>query len=424
MPKVVLATFGSYGDLNPYLAIGIALSSQGVDVVVASPAVYRAAVERHGLQFAPLRPEIHEDDVELIEKVLAPWKGAEYLIRKLMMPAVEDMYEDLNRACDGADVLVSHVLVYAGRVVAEQRKIPWMMAVLQPMTFFSAYEMPILPPLKFVRHLRFLGPAFCAWLIKLLFKTNLSWGEPVRVLRRKLGLADGPNPIREGLFSPHGNLAMFPEAYARRQADWPKHTFRCGFPFLDEDFTGSPMDSALSDFLATVEAPVVFTLGSSAVRIAPWLIEVAAVASRKGKFPAVILAGPSAADVASRHPSAHIMIVASAPYYQLFPKSRVIVHSGGIGTTAQALRSGRPQVIVPFAFDQFDNAERVVRIGCGVELSTLKARDPEAILEAISRAHALADNAQRLRESFNGNGPETAAKAIRGLIDSNGLTPK
>ena len=163
MPKVVLATFGSYGDLNPYLAIGIALSRQGVDVVVASSAVYRAAVERHGLQFAPLRPEINEGDVELIEKVLSPWKGAEYLIRKLMMPAVEDMYQDLDRACDGADVLISHVLVYPGRVVAEQRKIPWMMAVLQPMTFFSAYEMPVLAPLNFMKHVRFLGPAFCAW---------------------------------------------------------------------------------------------------------------------------------------------------------------------------------------------------------------------------------------------------------------------
>src|SRR5215470_12486165 len=178
MPKVVLATFGSYGDINPYIAIGIALSRQNVDVVIAAPAVYRVAVERHGLQFAPLRPEINEGDVELIEKVLAPWKGAEYLVRKLLMPAVEDMYEDLNHACKGADLLISHVLVYSGRVVAEHRKIPWMMAILQPMSFFSAYEMPIMPPLNFARHLRILGPRFCTLLIKLLFKTNASWGDP------------------------------------------------------------------------------------------------------------------------------------------------------------------------------------------------------------------------------------------------------
>jgi UDP:flavonoid glycosyltransferase YjiC (YdhE family) len=83
MPKIVLATFGSYGDLNPYLAIGIALSRLGADVVIASSAVYRAAVERHGLTFASLRPQINEGDTEIFKKVLDPWRGAEYLTRKL-----------------------------------------------------------------------------------------------------------------------------------------------------------------------------------------------------------------------------------------------------------------------------------------------------------------------------------------------------
>ena len=137
MSKIVLATFGSYGDLNPYISIGIALKRHGAEVVIASSSGYRAAVERHGLQFFPLRPEIKEDD-EIVKKVLARWSGAEYLIRKLVMPAVEDTFEDLNRACDGADVLISHVLVYAGRVVAEHRKMPWMMAMLQPLSLFSA----------------------------------------------------------------------------------------------------------------------------------------------------------------------------------------------------------------------------------------------------------------------------------------------
>jgi len=412
MPKIVLATFGSYGDLNPYLAIGNALSRRGADVVIASSTFYRDAVERHGLRFASLRPEINEKDSEIFQKVLDPWRGAEFLTRKLLMPVVEQTFEDLNRAAEGADLIVSHLLVYAGRIVAEYRKIPWMMPILQPMAFFSAYEMPIIPPVNFLRHLRFMGPAFSSRLIGFLFRTSATWGEPVHALRRKLGLEPSPNPIREGQFSPDGVLAMFPEAFARKQPDWPKHTIHCGFPFLDEDFAGSPMDGALVEFLAKGEAPVVFTLGSAAVRVAPWLIEAAAAASREGRFRAVILAGPAAAQVAKRHASDNTTIVASAPYHELFPRSRVIVHSGGIGTTAQALRSGRPQVVVPFAFDQFDNAERIARLGCGVELSKRKARHPAQLRKSISRADAFTRNAGQLKEKFARNGSEIAAEAI------------
>lgn len=237
MPKIVLATFGSYGDLNPYLAIGVALSQRGAEVVVATLSAYRTAVERHGLKFASLRPEIQEADNEIFRRVLDPWRGAEYLTRSLLMPAVEEMYEDLDRACLGADLLVSHVLVYAGRVVAEHRKIPWMMVILQPMAFFSAYEMPIVQPLNFMKHLRFMGPAFCGWLMELLFKRAASWGDPVRNLRRKLGLDPGPDPIRNGQFSPDGVLAMFPEAFAARQPDWPEHTIRW-FPFFGRRLHG------------------------------------------------------------------------------------------------------------------------------------------------------------------------------------------
>jgi rhamnosyltransferase subunit B len=416
MPKIVLATFGSYGDLNPYLAIGGALSRRGADVVIASLTGYRTAIERHGLKFAPLRPEIHESDTEIFRKVLDPWKGAEYLSRRLLMPAIEEMYEDLDRACEGADLLVSHVLVYAGRIVAEYRKIPWMMAVLQPMAFFSAHEMPIISPLTFLKRFRFLGPGFNAWLIEHLFKRTRSWGEPVRDLRKKLGLQPGPNPIREGLFSTDGVLAMFPEVFAAKQPDWPEHTIQCGFPFLDEDFSGSPMDGALLEFLDRGEPPVVFTLGSAAVRIAPWLVEAAAAASGEGAFRAVILAGFAAVEIAQRHSSANTMIVGSAPYHELFPRSRAIFHSGGIGTTAQALRSGRPQVIVPFAFDQFDNAERIVRLGCGVELSKRIAMRPALIRKAIARAHVLAENAWRWKEKFSENGAEVAAEAILGRL--------
>lgn len=406
MARIVLATFGSHGDLHPYLAMGRALHRRGHAVTVAAASAYRDRIDASGLAFHRLRPEIDLDDAESYRKVMDPWRGAEYLTRNVLMPAVEDAHEDLDAACAGADLLVSHVLVHAGRIVAERRRLRWVMPLLQPMAFFSAHDFPVVPPVQHLRHLRWTGPRVLGWLTDRMFWVSRHWGDPARELRVKLGLDRGPDPLREGLYSPHGNLALFPEAFGPAQPDWPSPTVRCGFPFLDEDVDGKGLAEDLSDYIDAGAPPVVFTLGSAAVKTAPWFENAAREAA--GLDRAVVLTGRDAPT--TRHGAT--LVARSAPYHALFARASVIVHSGGIGTTAQALRSGRPQVVVPFAHDQLDNADRVRRLGRGVVLSRRRAADPRALRAAVAAARALGPGDGRHLEQFGADGAEPAAVAI------------
>lgn len=355
MARIVLATFGSHGDLNPFLALGLELRKRGHSVVVAAAPVYKSDVERLGLEHAPVRPDLDQEDVKMLERAMDPRWGAEVIVRELLMPVIRESYADLEKAAAGADLIVSHVLTYAAPVLAEKKGLRWLSVSLQPLMFFSAYDPPVLAPAPWLAALRPLGPRFNGALLRLLKRFSRSWGDPVRALRKDLGLGPGRDPIFEGQHSPHGVLALYSSLFASPQPDWPAHVTVCGFPFLDQDLGGRPLDPRLAAFLAAGDKPAVFTLGSTAVRIAGDFYGRAAEAAR--------LAGEGVEALGNLPPG--VIAAPSAPYHLLFPRCAAIVHSGGIGTTAQALRAGVPQIVAPFAHDQYDNAARIQRMGVG-----------------------------------------------------------
>lgn len=394
MARIVLATFGSYGDLNPFLALGLELKKRDHDAVIAAAEGYRADVERSGLGFAPVRPDIDRGDFKMFERALDRVRGPEVIIRELVMPHVRESYDDLERACTGADLLLSHSLTYAAPVLAEKKNLIWLSVVLQPLMFMSAEDPPVMAPAPWLAALRPLGPAFNRALFTFLKASVWYWSAPVHALRKELGLPKAPNPIFDGQYSPYGTLALFSPLYAEPQLDWPENTLACGFPFLDSDIGGKELDPKLEAFLANGTPPVVFTLGSAAVMIAGDFYK-NAVASVKGYgVRAILLAGPAAKDMTDL-PNG-IEAYESAPYHALFPRCAAIVHSGGIGTTAQALRAGVPQMIVPFAHDQFDNAARITRMGAGDALDGRNPTGPE-LAATLSR---LLDDDEIKRRAF------------------------
>ena len=139
MARIVLNTFGSFGDLHPYLALAIELQRRGHECVVATAEIYRQKVTGEGVGFAQVRPNVGEllNEPELIEKLWHPTRGTFYLLRDYLLPQVENSFTDLDRACVNADFLLTHAAAYAGPIVAAVRKIPWMSVSLQPAIFFS-----------------------------------------------------------------------------------------------------------------------------------------------------------------------------------------------------------------------------------------------------------------------------------------------
>ena len=124
MARIVLTSFGSFGDLNPYIGLGLALKARGHTPVLAVPPIYREIVSAEGLEFRGMRPDLPIDDHDLTRRIMDPKKGTEVLFRELLLPGLPQSHADLTEACQGADLLVTHPATMAGPIVAAQRGRP------------------------------------------------------------------------------------------------------------------------------------------------------------------------------------------------------------------------------------------------------------------------------------------------------------
>ena len=361
--RIVITSFGSLGDLNPYLGLGRALKSRGHDVVLAMPRYYQPFAEAAGVRLHPVRPDIDPTQREVVRRVMHPFRGAEYLIREWLMPNVEDAYADLDAMLHDDDILISHPLTYAAPVVAERRGLTWASSVLAPLGFFSQRDPPLMAVNPTVAALQRNWPGLYTRLIPLARVATRGWSGPLEQLRQRIGLPPGADPVHAGQFSPHLTLAMFSRLLAEPQEDWPPNTVVTGAVSYDAVHGGLPDE--LSRFIDDGPPPVVFTLGSSAIAAAsaPRFYQASLEAAADAGARAVLLVGhhdghrPVARNTASVH------VADWAPHSELFARASVIVHQGGAGTLHTAMASGRPMLIVPHAHDQGDNAVRAVRLG-------------------------------------------------------------
>ena len=360
MKRILLATTGSLGDLHPVLAIGLGLKARGHTVTVATGKVYSAKIIRTGLEFAPMGPHFEEDPATLMHEVMHPRKGPEFLIRKLLYPAVPAAYAEAVDALRGSDAVVTHPIAFAAQIAAEKLGLPWISTVTAPLSIFSKYDPPVLAPMPFLAKLRGLGPGVNGLILRLGRATTGPWRKPIVEFRASLGMPPGEDPLFDGQHSPRCVLAMFSRVMAKPQPDWPRQTRVIGFPFYDQAEHGQRLDNDLERFLDAGPPPVVFTLGSSAVFDAGTFYQESLAAVKRLGCRAVLLAGANA--IAGPLP-AGTAVFAYAPYSKILPRAACAVHQGGIGTCGQALAAGRPMLVMPYGFDQPDNAARLQRLG-------------------------------------------------------------
>jgi UDP:flavonoid glycosyltransferase YjiC (YdhE family) len=368
--RVLLATIGSLGDLHPMLALALGLRERGHRPSVAATDLYRAKVEGLGLEFRPLRPHTGAQDPEVMRVVMDMRRGPEFLLRKLILSALADTYDDLLAAAAGADLMIAGEIVFAAPLVAEKLRMPWVSAILSPFSFYSTYDPPVSPYLPSLDLLSARTRPLNRAVIALGRLGTRHWFDPVRQLRRKVGLGPGGHPLFEDKFSRDLTLALFSPQIAPPQPDWPSNTIQPGFVYYDRDDARSSLPPELEAFLQAGEgrpeaAPIVFTLGSSAVHDPRGFFEESAKAARILNRRAVFLIGQNPPPELT----ADSIALPYAPFSELFPRAAVVVHQGGSGTTAQALRAGRPALVMPCGFDQPDNAARVKRIGAGLSIS-------------------------------------------------------
>ena len=386
MARIVLTTWGSYGDINPYMGLALALRARGHEPVLAAPGYYRGLAEGEGVAFHAVRPEIDPGNSEIVARVMHPRHGPEVILRELMLPSVEDAYEDLQQSISGADLLVSHPITFAAPVLAQKTGIPWVSSVLAPISFFSAHDFPVLPFARFLKQLESFGPWVGPLLSRVAKYSTRNWSTPVYDFRAKLGLPRGEDPIYEGQHSPKLVLGLFPAVLAKPQRDWPVNVRVTGrIPF--DAGHGQSLSPQLAQFLAEGPAPIVVTLGPSAVLAAGDFYEQSIHAVQQLGVRGVMLAGIEGVKRLSGAQSKNVLIIDAAPHSQLFPKAAVIVQQCGIGTLGQALAAGCPILAVPFAHDQPDNAYRIERLGVA-----------RVVYPPQYRSHRVAQELRRLLE--------------------------
>lgn len=398
--RVLITTFGSLGDLNPSLALARGLARRGHEPILATHAYYREMVEAEGFELRPVRPDADPENRELFARAMRPRRGSEVVLREIVLPYLRESYEDTAEAARDADAIVTHPLTFAGPIVAEEQGLPWVSTVLAPLSFFSRSDFPIVPPMP--RAWRLYGiPGMTSLLIRFFRAITRPWTRPVRELRAERGLPPGGDPLYEGQHSPLLTLGLFSRVLAEPQPDWPPSARLTGFLFRDPPpVAGDPEESRLAEFLAAGPPPVVFTLGSSAVAVAGSFYEESLAAARRLGMRSVLLLGSDPRNRPAGPSGDDAIALERAPYHRLFPSAAATVHHGGIGTLAEALRAGRPMLVVPHAHDQPDNAHRTARLGVARVLAPRRYRAAavEDALRALLEDPAIAAHATAVGE--------------------------
>ncbi|MEQ9553726.1 MAG: glycosyltransferase [Coleofasciculus sp. G3-WIS-01] len=423
--RIVLTAYGSYGDIHPYMAIALELQARGHHAVIATSELYRYKIEAEGIEFSPVRydsPIDMQQDGEFIGMLSELRRESEYTICYLLMPHLRATYNALVDAVRGADLLLTHHLTFVGSLVAAKTGIPWVSTVLSPILFMSAYDSQTLSTTTISPYEQALAVvANDSRLRQFRWQTRL-WSAPVRQLRRELGLPPGDDPVFEGQHSPDLVLALFSQVLASPQPDWHSQTQVTGFPFYDRA-KQEDLSDQLARFLDAGSPPIVFTLGSLMVWTPGNFYLEGAIAAQQLGYRAVLLVGKGVPNLPLEQLPKGVIVLDYAPHSEIFPHAAAIVHHGGVGTTGQALRAGRPMLVIPYAHDQPDNAMRLVRLGVA---RTLARHEYSANTVAAELKQLLFEPRYGIKAAEVGklvhqeDGVAVASDAIEGYLRSKG----
>lgn len=411
----MLATIGSLGDLHPCLALALELQRRDHFVTVASTEYYRPLVETSGISFRPIRPDWDPTDPKLIRDCEDLKRGFENLYRNWLLPHLEDTYHDLLAAASESDLMIAGELNLAAPLVAEKLGLPWASAILSPVSFLSAHDPSVLVNAPWLFPARKAGQSIYRALLNMGRLATRHWWKPVRSLRHQQHLTPYADPLFRDKFSHHLVLALFSHRLAEYQPDWPVQTLQTGFVYFDRTASHSGLDPTFTAFLATGDPPIIFTQGSTAVHNPGNFYQVAAEAATRLGRRAILIGTPETFGEASQH----LLTLPYAPYSQVFPHAAVNVHQGGSGTTGQALCAGRPQLIVPYGWDQPDNAARIerLRVGLHIPRRAWSLATATAALERLLHDTQFSNRAMQVGAEVQAeDGPTSACDAIESLL--------
>lgn len=377
--KIILSTVGTLGDLYPFIAMAKALQAQGFRPVLAVSEEHRVKALAAGVAAVAIFPGFPEISARM---GLGEREAAGVLIgnqrtlfEKAVFPDLASSASKLDVLAADADMIVASSFVLAAPIVCEKRKLPLVSVVLQPMALVSALDPPRTQDFWMMATAP-VGRVAASWnrCMYAVYREALHglYGRSIDKVRAEHGLQPfGARHMFEASRYAALTLGCYSPHFAPLPLDAPANAKLVGFPIFDGVVgSGNDLDPALAAFLAAGPPPLVFTLGTFATHAAGDFYNQAAQVSRRLGMRAVLLTG--------REPAARsdhaIFECAYAPHSRVFPRAAAIVHHGGIGTTGQALRAGKPQLVIPHMGDQNDHASRIVKLGVGMTVTPSRFR--------------------------------------------------
>lgn len=408
MARIVLLTWGSHGDVVPFVALAKALGAAGYAVALGAQPYHAEFVRRHGIEFHALGGETSVEKYNRLMETLVveanPRKQMRALLQEMLLPDLEAQYRDALEALGDADLVVAHWMQLAGMMAAEALGKRCITVSLNPVGIGVVAEAG--------------GAANNAArnLGKML--SDYIWGDEFHRFRERHGLPP-ISSVADYQYSKHLNLvavsaALLPD----RDRFEPQHKVTGFWPLPDER-AWSPT-SELQAFLAAPEKPVVITFGSMGGR-AEEMTAIVVDAVRQAGCRAILQGGwAGLGGAALSGAEDRILRVDYVPHEYLFSHAACVVHHGGAGTTSAALRAGVPSVIVWYMLDQpyWGNLLAGLDLGpkplarLGLTAADLAARIGEAVANASYRENC-AKVAQQLAEE---QGVEVAVREIQAFI--------
>ncbi len=355
----VIVSFGTMGDVLPFIAVAQRLQRQGRRVTVVTNEQFRSSVARAGVPMVAVGDETRQRRIVEAPHTWTLRRGLTKVFQGLFPDPMQQFELLVEQFDPSAMILIAHPFAMGCRLVQQCHGTLCATVVLSPCLFRSVHQVPVMVrdwelgsmarPLK----------RLMWWLAdRLLIDPAVT--PQLKQACRQLGLDSVDRPFDGWMFSPDLTVGLFPHWFAPPQPDWPGQVELAGFPQVD---TGDSLPEKLDEFINSGEPPVVATTGSIPIDgrrfVAPFV-----KACRRIGLRGVIVG----TDTGVLADDEQFCFTDFAPFGELFAHCRAVVHHGGIGTTAAALRAGIPQIVRPVSFDHPDHAARIVRLNIGRRL--------------------------------------------------------
>jgi len=396
MARILLPALGSHGDINPAIGLGIALQNRGHSATLIANEHFKLDARAAGLEFAGATTEQQFQELIAQPSIWHPHKGMILTVRHAFAFMRESYRRIEELYSPGTTVVVGASLAYSSILAQEKFAIPAVTLVPSPLAFRSVYSPAKFPGLMLPDWTSPRAADLVYRLTDLLCDKVLNG--PVNAFRAELGLSKVKSTVDWTRSAPRQIIGLWPEWLYGPQQDWVPHAAVTSF--IDYDGAASDQETATAISLIRSERPIVFTAGTAMIHGRDFFAA-AAETCRLLNRPGILL---------TRYPEQlpkqlppRVQHLSYVPLGKLLLHSSAIVHHGGIGTAARALKAGVPQLIMPMGYDQFDNAYRLEKLGVAKSIARrkFKAAHIAPLLSELLDSKIIAERCRHCSERLS-----------------------